>query len=545
MITLPADHRFGTGQRGNNLLGQGWSAPEEGFVWAIGRQSTLVLPPVEGPGRLVLELTVDPFRHPPHMRHQRLRVSVNGELLGDRRLGGRLAWWLEVPAEAASGPLRVTLDQPNATSPRALGAGPDDRPLGFRLSAAKLLRIRAALPPALGMTEIRFGWNETTEDWLAEGFGEPEDNFVWALGRRSVLRMPVDGSGQPVLAALDMRPFLDPPQLEWQRLMVGQDGRLLTYLDLHVPTVVALRLTPKPGQSSVLLQFDHMNAEAGRGRIRHDSGLPFAYALENLRLFPAPPPHAAVSRARIEGRLEDGSLSERVHNAAGLELSELAAHFVSFGNGCSFALVQRQIGSDQPALLRFGGCWQPSLARALLHGFVGLGRPDALRVDTYIPGEATWRMTDEVFGFSIPTPYDPRVRPPDDAVARAGRTLPWLAEKLLEDVASADKIFVYRAQQPIPKEGALALRAALGTIGDVTLLWLTEGTDTQRGTVERIGHRLLHGYACAVDGPDEEIVSVMANAWILAEEERGRSVHRRTDVGSSPRKTESGDLLHA
>jgi hypothetical protein len=519
MITLLADHRFGTGQHGNKLLAHGWAAPEEGFVWAIGRDCMLVLPPAEGPGRLVLELTVAPFKHPPSLRHQRLRVSVNGTVVGDRRLGGELAWWLEVPASAAAGKLHVRLHQPQATPPAALGAGQDDRLLGFRLSAAKLLRMRSLPAPAHGVTPHRFGWNETTEGWLEQGFAEPEDGFVWALGRRSVLRVPVEGSGQPVLAALDMRPFLDPPHLEWQRLMVGQDGRLLTYLDLHVRTLVALRLTPKPGQRSVLLQFDHMNAEAAPATIRHDSGLPFAYALDNLCLFPAPPPHAAASRARIEGRLADGSMAENVYASTGLALSQLATRFVSFGNGCSFALMQRQLGSDHPALLRFAGCWQPSLARALLRGFAGLGRPDALRVDTYIPGEATWRMTDEVYGFSIPTPYDPRVPPPGDAVARAGRTLPRLAEKLLEDAASGDRIFVYRAQQPIPKDGAAALRAVLGALGDVTLLWLTEGTEPQRGTVERAGHRLLHGYARAVDGPDEEIVSVMANAWILAEEE--------------------------
>jgi len=521
MITLLADHRFGTGQRGNELLAQGWAAPEDGFVWAIGRDCTLVLPPAEGPGRLVLELTVDPFRRPPALRHQRLRVSVNGEVVGDRRLGGTLAWWLEVPAKAAAGPLRVSLHQPNATPPRALGAGRDDRRLGFRLSAAKLLRVRSAPAPLRGVTELQFGWNETTEGWLEEGFGEPEDNFVWALGRRSVLRVPVDGSGQPVLAALDIRPFLDPPHAVRQRLVVGQDGRLLTYLDLQIRTVVALLLTPKKGQRSVLLQFEHVDAEAGAARLRYEDGRPFAYGLDNVRMFPAPPAHVPAARAPLRGSMDDGSMAACARTLTGLELNELAVRFEGFGNGCGFGLVQQHLGYDQPGLLRFAGCWQPQLMTAFSNGFRGLGRADALHFGVRGEIDHTWRLIDEVYGLNIPTPYSRLVPPPGDAIARAGRTLPRLAEKLLEDAASGDKIFVFRSEQAMVEAGAVALRAVLGALGDVTLLWMTEGSDTQTGGVERIGHRLLRGYAHAVNGPDEEIVSVMANALILAEEERG------------------------
>ena len=420
MIALLADHRFGANHLGNKLLGQGWAPPEDGFVWSLGRQSTLVLPQAAGPGRLVLELTVDPFRRPPQVRHQLLRVSVNGEAVGDRRLGGALTWWLEVPARAAQGALHITLHQPDATSPLALGVGRDGRPLGFRLSRAKLLRVRTAPPAARGMTQTRFGCNETTEGWLEDGFGEPEGGYVWALGRRSVLRIPADGSGQPILAALDMRPFLDPPHAVRQRLAVGQDGRLLTYLDLQSRTVVGLRLTPRPGQHSVLVQFDHLDAEAGGARLRYDDGRPLAYALDNVRLFSAPPAHAPASMAPVNAPIEDGSMAAHVRKMTGLELSELAACFESFGNGCGFGLVQQHLGHDQPALLRFAGCWQPALVAAFANGFAGLGRPDALYFDIRAEIDQTWRLIDTVYGLSIPTPYNRFVPPPGDAIARAG-----------------------------------------------------------------------------------------------------------------------------
>jgi hypothetical protein len=542
MITLVADHRFGLGQRGNDMLEQGWAPPEDGFVWAVGRECTLVLPPAEGPGRLVLELTVEPFRWPPELRHQRLRVTVNGEVVGDRRLGGKLAWWLEVPAAAAAGPLRVNLHQPNVTPPAAVGAGRDDRPLGFRLSAAKLLRVRSAPAPPLGVTELQFGWNETTEGWLEEGFGDPEGGFVWALGKRSVLRLPLDGSGQPVLAVLDMRPFLDPPHVERQRLVVGQDGRLLTYLDLHLRAASALRLTPRKGQRSVVLQFDHLDAEAGGVRLRHDSSRPFAFGLYTVRLFPAPPPHVPSARERIDGRLADGSLAARVRALTGLELAELAGRFECIGNACNLGLLQQQLGSDQPGLLRFAGWWQPELVTSLLHGFVGLGRPDALHFALLHGLETNWRMIDEVYSLQIPTPYSPFAPPPDNAKARAGRIYPRLAAKLLEDAAEGSKIFAFRAER-LTEAGAVALRAALGALGDVTILWLMDGSEEQRGGTERIGHRLLRGYATANLDEPEQLVSVLANAWILAEEERGRAVHCQTNVSREPQKMEAGNML--
>ena len=105
--------------------------------------------------------------------------------------------------------------------------------------------------------------------------------------------------------------------------------------------------------------------------------------------------------------------------------------------------------------------------------------------------------------------------------------MPRLAEKLLEDAANGDKIFAFRTDVPMLAEGAVALRAMLGAIGDVTLLWITDGTDAQCGGVERIGHRLLRGYAVVVDGPDEHFVSIMANAWILSQAERGNATAMR------------------
>jgi len=79
-------------------------------------------------------------------------------------------------------------------------------------------------------------------------------------------------------------------------------------------------------------------------------------------------------------------------------------------------------------------------------------------------------------------------------------------------------------------EGAAAVRAALARRGDVTVLWLTDGAPGSPGAVERIGHGLLRGYHPRGNAPIDSLVSVLANAWLLAEQQRGRKASALTSA---------------
>jgi hypothetical protein len=119
---------------------------------------------------------------------------------------------------------------------------------------------------------------------------------------------------------------------------------------------------------------------------------------------------------------------------------------------------------------------------------------------------------------------------PAQASAVEARRLPRLATKLLEDAANAEKIFVFRSADPLIPEGAAAVRAALARRGDVTVLWLTDGAPGSPGAVERIGHGLLRGYHPRGNAPIDSLVSVLANAWLLAEQQRGRKASALTSA---------------
>jgi hypothetical protein len=525
VITLLADHRFGAGKHGNNLLGKGWAVPESRFVWSMGRQSTLTLPNPPGSKKLALELTLDPFRVLPALRYQRVRISVNGTVIGERRLGGPIEWWLPVPDREAGKLLHFVLDCPDAAVPREVGAGRDARMLGVKLSRATLFSDSGAIAPApLHLVrEAHFGWNETTEHWLASGWAEPENRYAWAVGRSSTLRVPVDADGGDIVAVLDIRPYLEPPALPRQRFVVGADGRLVTYLDLACHTAVALRLTPVSGQTSVMLQFDHVDAHLGDPARRHGHGLAFAFMLFSARIVPAPEKAAPRSLPPLTGRISDGSLQAQVRALTGLTIEDLIARFESLGNGCALGLLQQQMGVARPGLLQFSEWWQPRLVDALMQDFRGFGRPDKLEWLERHSVDPGWLVRDQIYAISIPTPYDKSAPVPPHAPALESRRLPRLATKLLEDAANAEKIFVFRSPDPLIAEAAEAVRAALAHRGDVTVLWLTDGAPGSLGGVQQIDHGLLRGYHPPGDAPIESLVSVLANAWVLAQQQRAKN----------------------
>jgi hypothetical protein len=372
------------------------------------------------------------------------------------------------------------------------------------------------------MRDFWFGWSETTEDLLHAGWGTPENGYVWALGRTSQLRVPLAGDGAAVTAVLDMRPFVEEPALWRQRLAVGQDGRLLGFVDLRRHSAIAFPLRIHAGQHHTLLQFDHIDAAVDTARVRHKSGQPFAFALQCLRLFPTPPAHQAESLPPIEGQLADGSFAARVLALTGLSLRDISAQFEGLGNGCGMGFLQQLVGDDRPGLLRFAAVWQPQLVDALLNGFAGLGRADALHFGHRNNTDPNWRIVDEVYGFTFPSPYPRGLAPPAGALMRAGRMLARLAEYVVQAAAEGGRIFGMRLDEDAGLPAALAVQAALGARGDVTLLCLQDGAPGQRGAVERWGQRLLRGYALAVDGAAEERASVLANAWLLDRAERGR-----------------------
>ena len=124
------------GKHGNSAgcVGFGWSAPEDGYTWAIGDRSLLT---IRNPGpadEFWLEFDVVPFVSPPAVLSQTMTVTVNGQKVHtfDPLPRGRVG--CSVPGLHLNGldTVVIVLDHPKAAVPRQVTGEDDDR----RLAAA-------------------------------------------------------------------------------------------------------------------------------------------------------------------------------------------------------------------------------------------------------------------------------------------------------------------------------------------------------------------------------------------------------------------------
>ncbi len=111
-----------------------WAEPEATHRWSIGASSALAVPgpvaacwlAIEGQGHV----------YPPHLPTRPLVVTANGVELARFEVIGRTRLFCPIPA--TSGMLVLTFLHPICPSPRMMGAGPDDRPLGFGFEQVNL-----------------------------------------------------------------------------------------------------------------------------------------------------------------------------------------------------------------------------------------------------------------------------------------------------------------------------------------------------------------------------------------------------------------------
>jgi hypothetical protein len=521
MISVLVTYDFGMGSSGCRLLRDGWASPETGFVWSVGDLSIVEVPHPGPRTGLQIEVTLAPFVLSPQVQHQYGHLILDGGTASvGGRLGGKATWRIELPPGYASPTLKIALRRtpPAQRAPALLPA--EKRDLGFKLIELKLLQSRPArLPPARRpMREWRFGWNETTESCLADGWAEPEDGFVWAIGRTARLQLPIEPSSypRPSLLLLDMRPVGYPGDSARQRVAIAVDGRPLSYVDLRQRITVAFPVHPRAHETHLTLRFDHFDAADGPCAVAHHSGAPLAWALACARLVPQPaalpPAHLPALLPPVPNQFSDGSLAGAVKGRTGLSIPELLSRFEGIGSGCWLGLLQAKFGMMPIGLLTYAGVLQFRLVDGIFAGFADLGRPDQKVWAIRWEGDTTWRMMDLVYELSLATPYPRDVPPPENGFALASVSLPWLADKLMTDIANGEKLFVARPMEAPNEAAGLAVLAALRHFGDAQLLWVVEDGSGPTGSVIRLPSGLLKGHK---DLTDESIVSVLANAYAL------------------------------
>ena len=206
----------------------------------------------------------------------------------------------------------------------------------------------------------------------------------------------------------------------------------------------------------------------------------------------------------------------------GKPLDELMLAFESLGENCDFGLMQRHAGVEPLGIYRFSGTNLDQLLSALNNEFEGVGDPENFSV--VLAGQAPRRefmVAERTIG-GYHTFIGEGEMEPDEVRARQAKHLKFLRRKILEDLRTAEKIWVWKEAIPSSPDRILTLLRTLQRFGPNKLFWATMGGETNPpGTVEQLGPDLIRGYVKArLEAGSSE--PLPAKAWFEACEDAYR-----------------------
>jgi capsular polysaccharide biosynthesis protein len=204
-----------------------------------------------------------------------------------------------------------------------------------------------------------------------------------------------------------------------------------------------------------------------------------------------------------------------------IPLSDLMLAFETLGDNAEFGTIQRRYNAEPDDLLRFATMTAPlhmrldTLVAALTSGFQDLGDPSALSVELVgAPGQAQFMVHEASYGLIYPSGVQEGAIEPEALVTREARRLAVLRDRLLDELASGEKIWIWRSPATTHLEQIQPLVTALRSLGPNVLLWVVEQDERHPpGSVEPLGSDLLRGYVERF-APDDHPDGVRPDAWL-------------------------------
>jgi hypothetical protein len=188
------------------------------------------------------------------------------------------------------------------------------------------------------------------------------------------------------------------------------------------------------------------------------------------------------------------------------------------GHGCEFGIFQRELGAEPLGLLRWADLGQDHLAAALEAEFDGVGESE--NTELFVPPTSKppeYWTKDRRYWMAMRTFVPADDLPEEKRRERVCRRLQFLKRKLIEDLRSGDKVFVFK----VIKRNLLSaeldrIHRAMRRYGDNTLLYVRyEDAEHPNGTVEIAKPGLMIGY---IDhfcfSPDNVNLGMPIHSWL-------------------------------
>jgi tetratricopeptide (TPR) repeat protein len=190
------------------------------------------------------------------------------------------------------------------------------------------------------------------------------------------------------------------------------------------------------------------------------------------------------------------------------QIKKLLMQFESLGDTCEFGMVQRQFGAEPMGLLRWASIPTSRLIAALDNRFDGVGEPDNSLIDAYRGEYVTWDKRYLIHSHT----FTPDTAEPLSSFTQGQlRRMRYLRRKLLEDLESGQKIFVYKSDQGLSEQDARAIHASMRRYNPraVLLCVMLSGELHSPGAAESLDEGLFIGYIDRFS-----TVDINASVWL-------------------------------
>lgn len=167
------------------------------------------------------------------------------------------------------------------------------------------------------------------------------------------------------------------------------------------------------------------------------------------------------------------------------------------GGGCEFGLVQRNFGAEPIGLLRWASLSTKNLIAALDSRLDGIGSSDQTMLvpPEIASGNTEYLVRDTRFKIRMHTFSKEGEIAPGKLRQQWCARLKFLARKLITDLETSKKIFLYRPGVFLTAAEINQLNSAMRRYGDNFLLLIqTEDASHRNGTVEFVSPHLMIGY---------------------------------------------------
>jgi hypothetical protein len=389
---------------------------------------------------------------------------------------------------------------------------------------------------------ITFAASGNSLAYLGGGWARSEDDFTWGIGAESHIVLPGLAAADEYVLTLDVVPFVHPPELPSQRLIVSVNDTVVGSTDISRPTLLGYRIPANLARRSDRMVVTLQHPDAARPKDFADSAddrsLAFAVFEAKLhRITDSCPPHKTrLPTGLMLGSTHERSFGTRSHmdltewatTRTGLTIPEIALKFESLGENCEFGLFQRRCDAEPLGLLRFSSTFMRNLIRGIDNGFDGLGEIED--IDPRLEGapRKEYMIHEKKFGLVYHTFVYEGQRSVWLMREQESARLKFLRRKFMEELEQMDKIFIYKFASGVSEEEMLPLYMALNRYGEATMLWVVPAErDRPAGTVEVVMPGLLKGYIDRF-APDDNAhdfsfdgwLRVCANACVLARLQR-------------------------